>query len=70
MSKQDRTDLDSPDALSIDDTAKKCGISRTVLYDRIRAGTGPVVRKIGRRSVILSEDRREWLRRLPTTASP
>lgn len=60
--------LDNFDALSIEDTAKKCRISKTTLYAWIKKGRGPTVRKIGRRSVILAEDRMAWLRALPVAA--
>jgi predicted DNA-binding transcriptional regulator AlpA len=51
----------TPLAASIADTAAALGIGKTTLYDMIRGGTGPRTIYIGRRRVILLEDRDAWL---------
>jgi predicted DNA-binding transcriptional regulator AlpA len=57
-------------AQSVTDAAESAGISRSLLYRLIAEGKGPRVRKIGRRSVVLVEDRDSWLRSLvPDAAS-
>jgi predicted DNA-binding transcriptional regulator AlpA len=51
-------------AQSIPDTATSAGISRSMLYQLIQEGRGPRVARIGRRSVVLIEDRDRWLQSL------
>ncbi len=48
--------------LSIAETAELYGISKTHLYDAIRAGKGPEVVLLGSRRVILREDADAWFR--------
>jgi predicted DNA-binding transcriptional regulator AlpA len=50
-----------PLALSIDDAAAASSLSRSGLYALIREGRGPIVRKIGKRSVIRIADLDAWL---------
>jgi predicted DNA-binding transcriptional regulator AlpA len=52
----------APLALSIPDAVAACGIGRTRLYRAIKDGEVPVA-KIGKRTVILADDLRTWLRR-------
>jgi predicted DNA-binding transcriptional regulator AlpA len=51
-------------AQSIAETATASGISRSMLYALIREGRGPRVVKIKKRSIVLIEDRDQWLRSL------
>jgi predicted DNA-binding transcriptional regulator AlpA len=50
-----------PIAYSVPHTAVRVGISRSGLWALIRAGKGPRVTTIGRRSVILVSDCDAWL---------
>ena len=50
-----------PIAYSVPHTAARVGISRAGLWALIRAGKGPRVTTIGRRSVILVSDCNTWL---------
>jgi excisionase family DNA binding protein len=47
-------------ALSVDQAAEFTGISRSTLYEQMRAGRLKYC-KIGARRVILADDLREWL---------
>ena len=57
-----RTETIGPIALSIAQVVASTGVGRTKIYEAIRDGALPVV-KIGRRSLVLDEDLRAWLRR-------
>jgi excisionase family DNA binding protein len=57
-----RTDAIARIALSIADVVGLTGIGRTKIYEAIRDGELPLV-KIGKRSLVLDEDVRSWLRR-------
>jgi excisionase family DNA binding protein len=48
-------------ALSISDVVAAIGIGRTKVYAAIKAGELPTV-KIGKRTLVLAEDLRVWLR--------
>lgn len=50
---------------TVDETALIVGCGRTILYEEINAGRLRA-RKIGRRTIILREDREAWLSALPT----
>jgi hypothetical protein len=51
-------------ALSIPDLMEASGLGRTFIYEEIKAGR-LIVRKAGRRSIVLSHDARNWLASLP-----
>ena len=53
-----------PLAYTIEDAVSASGIGRTKLYDAIRAGKLRA-RKCGRRTLIIDEDLRSFLRALP-----
>lgn len=53
-----------PLAYTIDDAVSASGIGRTKLYDAIRVGKLRA-RKCGRRTIIIDEDLRSFLRALP-----
>jgi len=55
-----------PIAYTIRDAAKVVGIGRTKLYEAMNKGELQR-RKVGRRTLILAADLREWLSRLPST---
>jgi excisionase family DNA binding protein len=50
---------------TVDETALIVGCGRTTVYEEINAGRLRA-RKIGRRTLILREDREAWLNSLPT----
>lgn len=50
-----------PMALRIGDAAQAAAISRSLMYRLIAEGTGPKVRGIGARRVILASDLSAWL---------
>jgi excisionase family DNA binding protein len=52
-------------AYSISEVCERARISRTTLYKLIGQGTGPIVTKIGRRSVIFETDLHAWQSQLP-----
>lgn len=52
-------------SLNLVEAARTAGISRSTLYKEIRRGELRV-RKIGRRSIILIDDLKEWLDSRPT----
>lgn len=51
-------------ASSIDDLARRYGLCRESIYKEARAGR-LIVRKLGRRSIILPEDEAAWAQALP-----
>lgn len=53
-----------PVAYSVSDILRMVGISRTTFYQLVKSG-GIKVRKVGKRSIILSEDLEAWLQHLP-----
>lgn len=55
-------------AYSLQECARSIGIGRSTLYELIKQGKGPRVVKIGRRSLILSEDFETWSQSLATAA--
>jgi excisionase family DNA binding protein len=57
-----RTETITPIALSIGDVVAATGIGRTKIYAAIRDRELPIV-KIGKRSLVLDDDLRVWLRR-------
>jgi hypothetical protein len=56
--------LEVPRAFSIEVFCQRFGIGRTSVYQEIKLGRLRA-RKIGRRTVILEDDAKDWLRRLP-----
>jgi excisionase family DNA binding protein len=52
-------------AYSVPEAARASGLSRSGLYVAIRAGELPI-HKSGRRSIVLADDLRAYLERLPT----
>jgi excisionase family DNA binding protein len=57
-----RTQAIAPISLSIADVVASTGIGRTKVYAAIKSGGLPTV-KIGKRTLVLAEDLRAWLRR-------
>ena len=57
-----RTETIAPISRSIADVAASTGLGRTKVYAAIRDGELAIV-KIGKRSLVLDEDLRAWLRR-------
>jgi excisionase family DNA binding protein len=55
-------------ALSIDETSRRTGICRDVIYRAIREGDLPA-RKCGRRTLILQTELHDYLHALPRAAS-
>jgi predicted DNA-binding transcriptional regulator AlpA len=51
---------DSRDAYSIPEFAARHGLSRSHLYEVIKAGDGPSIMKVGRRSLISREAAAAW----------
>ena len=62
MSEQDRRL-----AYSIADLTRIAGVGRSFLYEEIKAGR-LIVRKAGRRSLVLAADATAWLASLPKVA--
>ena len=56
----------TPLAMSIIEAGRLAGVSRSSIYLAIGRGE-LMVRKSGRRSLILRDDLTEWLQRLPTS---
>ena len=56
-------------AYSIADLTQIAGVGRTFLYEEIKAGR-LIVRKAGRRSLVLAEDAASWLASLPKLPPP
>ena len=57
-----RTEKVDPIARSIENVVASTGLGRTKVYAAIRDGELPIV-KIGKRTLVLDEDLRAWLRR-------
>lgn len=55
-------------AYSVAEAVRLSGICRTVVYEEIKAGRLRA-RKLGRRTLILSEDMQRWLANLPLVRS-
>ena len=53
-----------PLAHSVEQAATRANCGRTTLYEEIKSGA-LAARKIGRRTIILDEDLRAWLAKLP-----
>ena len=51
-------------AHSVDGACDAAGVGRTSIYEAIRAGELKA-RKLGRRTIILDDDLRQWLASLP-----
>jgi predicted DNA-binding transcriptional regulator AlpA len=49
-------------AVSVPECARRCGISRALLWKILQQGKGPPLLKIGGRTLVLVEDLNEWLR--------
>jgi excisionase family DNA binding protein len=57
-------------ALSVDEAAKAAGVGRTLLFEEIRKGH-ITARKVGRRTIITTDDLDAWLKSLPAkTGAP
>jgi excisionase family DNA binding protein len=56
--------VEPPVALShsVPAAAKRLGISRSHLYELIRAGKGPRVTRLGRRTLITEQELERWIR--------
>jgi excisionase family DNA binding protein len=52
-------------AHSVDSACEAADVGRTSIYEAIRAGELKA-RKLGRRTIILDDDLREWLASLPS----
>jgi excisionase family DNA binding protein len=52
-------------ALSVEEAAKAAGVGRTLLFEEIRKGH-ITARKVGRRTIIMTDDLDAWLKALPT----
>jgi excisionase family DNA binding protein len=57
-----------PEAESVGDAARRAGVSRTFLYERISSGELPTV-KLGKRRLVRVEALRGWLKSLETKAA-
>ena len=53
---------------SVDEAAELLGVCRATLYNRIRAGDGPMRQYIGRRLVFSRESLEQYVRSLPSSA--
>ena len=62
-SSTDRPPLEQLEAVSVDEAARRVGLSRTLLFERIAAGDLPSV-KIGKRRLVRLTALRAWLQRL------
>ena len=51
--------------LSIEDASRELGMSRDTFLDLIAEDKAPVIRKLGKRNIILRRDFELWLNRLP-----
>jgi excisionase family DNA binding protein len=54
-------------AMSVEEAAKAAGVGRTLLFEEIRKGH-ITARKVGRRTIITTEDLDAWLNSLPVKA--
>ena len=61
----DKSDASRPLAHSIDGACEEADCGRSYMYGEISAGRLPA-KKMGRRTIILDEDLRDWLKRLPS----
>ena len=57
-----------PEALSVEDAARRAGIGRTFLYQAISSGRLPSI-KLGKRRLVRIEALRRWLESLETDAA-
>jgi excisionase family DNA binding protein len=55
-------------ALSVEQAAKAAGVGRTLLFEEIRKGR-ITARKVGRRTIITTDDLDAWLKSLPVKAA-
>jgi hypothetical protein len=55
-------------AYSIDDITKQVGIGRSLLFEEIKAGR-LMVKKTGRRTLVIDADLRAWLSNLPAKSA-
>jgi excisionase family DNA binding protein len=53
-------------ALSVGEAAKVAGVGRTLLFEEIRKGR-LIARKVGRRTIITTDELDNWLHSLPKT---
>jgi excisionase family DNA binding protein len=51
-------------AMSVEEAAKAAGVGRTLLFEEIRKGR-ITARKVGRRTIITTDDLDAWLNSLP-----
>lgn len=58
---------EEPLAHTVQDASRRSKCGRTLIYSEIRSGALKA-RKVGRRTINLDEDLKEWLRSLPTRA--
>lgn len=65
MAKQNDIAVDERLSYSVEEVARLAGIGRTSIYADIKSGRLRA-RKAGRRTLILQEDARAWLRSLPS----
>jgi len=49
------------DATSLVECAQLSGLSKSYIYELRAQGLGPRVRKLGKRTIVLREDRLAWL---------
>jgi hypothetical protein len=56
----------------VDRFCREHGISRAHFYNLLKRGDGPVIMKVGRRTLISAEAAAEWRRRMesPSSARP
>jgi excisionase family DNA binding protein len=52
-------------AMSVEEAAKAAGVGRTLLFEEIRKGR-ITARKVGRRTIIMTDELDAWLKALPT----
>ena len=64
----DRKDTMAKSAQSIDHFCDDNEISKAHLYNLLKRGEGPVVMKVGRRTLISAESAAEWRRRMEALA--
>ena len=50
----------APEAVSVDEAARRAGVSRAFLYERLAAGELPSI-KLGKRRLVRVEALRAWL---------
>lgn len=62
VSTSDRVDAKAKLAFSPDELCRLTGISRVHFYSLIKAGRGPKLIKLGRRTLIYAESAHQWLR--------